>query len=1003
MMEFNHLDDTRFPNFDTVHPYQFKNEFDYSRWVPGTRIKACNVPWDYAYENVVKFDSDSERDSYFDSIEQNRVEILDVDARVLPENYVKLPIPFDMMAGYNYLVIDIPIATGSEPIDYESGTGFRRWHFFITDMQYLAPNSTQVFVQLDVWTQFINSVDIPYMMLERGHAPVAATNVDDFLADPLANNSYLLAPDVNYGEATITAKAENKTFMSGRKWICLVTVYNDTAMASPDTYFGKRYQSAQFAAGTPYYTDSPERWGYQNTPNDYGFGNGYSYLNCRSNTSLYNETQTLAPNNVQIYAIEAEDCFTRKSEHGNEGFFERVFRDRPTFTNGILAMFMVGESMIDLDGTYFTIDTFRLYRVKQQYVNSMSGIRLDKDDFALPDNIADFAKLYTYPYSSIELSDNDGNKREIRVEDISGDNRLIYMTSLAFPYLNFRTLFSGIGGKHEKSSIVWSSLNGTTLPAMNLWESDWEETSFDFDIPTFALYQTQIDDYMTHNFNRAVNNAIEQYWTAYTTGANEVNNAKENSDDYASFSHINAYLAADYAHAMATNSIDAARANATNTIASQTTQHMNMRQNKQDQLDTKISYDNLMVTNAMNTAVSITSRKNQLATENMNGTFGDNTLLQYGTQAENATAIATTSNTNNANVLTGTVGGAVNGATSTGMAMAMNPNAASGLATAALTMGSAGAVAGSVVPGLGTAAGAVAGVAIGAVLGGLSGALSSNFQASTIADATMSNAIIATNSVQSIADATAIRNSFNLIRTNDANNDVTALNNGKLSYDNNQNHAMQQALLTLENQLDIDNYAAEYNAAVASRDNLYADTATQKGSEVANRDNARALAKAIADNIKSVTNSNAFNTRSVALRNYQLGLLASRDSGIAQMNDAANGKAITLANYSGDSAGIANKSQALTIRIKKQSESALQMAGSMFARYGYMLNQVWNVMESGLNLMRHFTYWKAGDIWLVNSEGGNAVQNETLRSIFRNGVTVWANPDDLGGVSIYDN
>ena len=172
---------------------------------------------------------------------------------------------------------------------------------------------------------------------------------------------------------------------------------------------------------------------------------------------------------------------------------------------------------------------------------------------------------------------------------------------------------------------------------------------------------------------------------------------------------------------------------------------------------------------------------------------------------------------------------------------------------------------------------------------------------------------------------------------------------------------------------------------------------------MANARNAKSLAYALSANVKSVTQSNAANTQYVGINNLQNDLRASKEVGLARMNDAANRQAIGITEYSGDFSSIANKTQALTIRVKKQSESALQMAGAMFARYGYALNQVWNVSESGLNLMRHFTYWKAGDIWLVNSEGGNSLQNESIRNIFRDGVTVWSDPNMIGGVSIYDN
>lgn len=53
--------------------------------------------------------------------------------------------------------------------------------------------------------------------------------------------------------------------------------------------------------------------------------------------------------------------------------------------------------------------------------------------------------------------------------------------------------------------------------------------------------------------------------------------------------------------------------------------------------------------------------------------------------------------------------------------------------------------------------------------------------------------------------------------------------------------------------------------------------------------------------------------------------------------------------------------------------------------------------------MKHFTYWKASDIWVdvrnvASSEIGAAIQR-----VFENGVTVWSNPDEIGKVGIYDN
>ena len=48
-MDFSHLADTKFPNIETASPYALKNTFDYTRWVPDTKIHLVNVLWNNDY------------------------------------------------------------------------------------------------------------------------------------------------------------------------------------------------------------------------------------------------------------------------------------------------------------------------------------------------------------------------------------------------------------------------------------------------------------------------------------------------------------------------------------------------------------------------------------------------------------------------------------------------------------------------------------------------------------------------------------------------------------------------------------------------------------------------------------------------------------------------------------------------------------------------------------------------------------------------------------------
>ena len=75
----------------------------------------------------------------------------------------------------------------------------------------------------------------------------------------------------------------------------------------------------------------------------------------------------------------------------------------------------------------------------------------------------------------------------------------------------------------------------------------------------------------------------------------------------------------------------------------------------------------------------------------------------------------------------------------------------------------------------------------------------------------------------------------------------------------------------------------------------------------------------------------------------------------------------------------------------------------MFLRYGYALNRVWDVSESGLEPMSHFTYWKCADIWINEGVGVNQRAMQDIQRAFLNGVTIWNDPTEVGKVSIYDN
>lgn len=46
--------------------------FSYASWTPNTRFKLCNVTWDMGYRDIVRFESETKQQEYFNSLQAMR-------------------------------------------------------------------------------------------------------------------------------------------------------------------------------------------------------------------------------------------------------------------------------------------------------------------------------------------------------------------------------------------------------------------------------------------------------------------------------------------------------------------------------------------------------------------------------------------------------------------------------------------------------------------------------------------------------------------------------------------------------------------------------------------------------------------------------------------------------------------------------------------------------------------------------------------------------------------
>ena len=466
-MDFPHLKDTQFPLIDNVNVYKYQNNFDYARWNGKVSFKLLNVLWNSNYADVPFFDSNVKRDKWFDE-QEGYVGVLESLFNSTPDNTIRIPIPYNDAYKYNYIVVDLPIQTSEfNPLNYEEESiRVKRWFYFIEDMTQLSPSTTEMIISVDYWTTFIHSVEIPYLMLERGHAPMIRTTVDNYLANPLANNEYLLADDFNYGTDTVIADSVYKPIGNGTKYVLFCAPFEPTDLA----LFGGSAYSGNSTA--PTYSNASTRDGYQLNVNNYEWKYGGMDYSTAGNP-VKNQFQTGILNGCECYAVEGTQA---------KSFFNYLATHCVQMIHDIQAMFILDESLFTHNVSY-SFNGYTIYVVNRKITTE--AINLTKAQFGFDSKYAEITKLYTSPYSSLEITDDEGNIFSAKIENC-GSISMQTEVSTIYPFLNYNVLFTGINGSGS-STYTWKVVQGDSI-TKNIWESDFSKYMMNWSIPTYSIY-----------------------------------------------------------------------------------------------------------------------------------------------------------------------------------------------------------------------------------------------------------------------------------------------------------------------------------------------------------------------------------------------------------------------------------------------------------------------------------------------------------------------------------
>ena len=1083
---FPHMNDTDFPGLPGETAF-LNNDFDYSKYdKTQMRIGICSVPWDVGLihvgnaqigglGNVVYFETPEARDEYLNSIEDKYV--WETEYREYHDDmYIQVPLPYEKAVRYNYIWVEYTRL----PVDYSEG-GKERFFFFIRECSQLASSTCKVKLMRDTWQTFIHDVNISYFMLEQGHAPMTLTSADEYLANPIENNSWLLSEDVNFGDS-YKRKYHSSIVLNGSDmWCVFVTTSN------PLAEFGEAH------------TD------YWDTPNGHSVKDGQP--------------------TYYAFAIDPDDLPT---------FLNNMDSEVPQFAQTVQGVFFIARNLVSADVTFRFASVNCTTLIQRQ--RDIDLAELTKDAFGFGDDYRELAKLYTYPYSFLEIADDSGNVSQIKIEETSGNLSLKVTTSLAYPWIAIDGRLSGVG--EGSAALEFFNIDRHTF---NI-DGDWYDHIYSWNIPTFGItqsaavaadYQTYFDrkqkalelqtalDNTTDNAETELQNSLNSANTNYENALASASTTKTNADAIAAKDKTNSDAVVNKNY---DNAINTATKNKTNSDARENTSYDNSvisanttkanaddsntsrTQNAYDQAETtqqdaydnaNATYDNdmrritaardnslalagatktisdrstnndhgnrsrdiLMQRQNTTSEINFKNRLTYLANQNMQDetdanmvklgwdVYNDNQQIWYRTQYENENAAATTAVNTAGGLVSGGASGAINGALTGG------------------AIGGAG----------GAAIGAIGG-AVAPIVGGVTSGITTVMQLGL--DEALANMSIEHNQnkmihtgdlARSLTDlrkqlnsdtnvehvnlvegvANRVRDTSIIINDNDQTTGLDNATTAKNTSDANTNRVYTAESTNAENTKStaIGIADRDYNTAVGNAERSYnADstnidrthttaidnaTATKNTELAANladfnaasqnaaRDKSVGLANnerdynvSIGNNVREYDTSvaNAERTLETASDNAQLNhdvaienAQRTYDTGIAGIQSTLDQAALEAPRQYGtfaDGETSVTRPQSLFCNIVTQSKDAIEQTGDHWLRFGYRCNRAWKFET--FNLMKHFTYWKAADLWISGNNVPDAYLDE-IRFYLMGGVCVWKNPDDIGRISVYDN
>lgn len=438
----------------------FGQDFNYAVWNPGTEISFHNVPWNNDYRDIVRFGETVTLDEYLTTVQGDVTFAFSSYAKAYEA--VRVGLPFNYCYRFNYLRVHNP----AMPVGYDSSGGDtpRTFYYFIKDIKFLAPETTELVVQLDVWQTFANHVEFGNCYMERGHIGVA--NTQQFQDFGRTNLTVPEGFDVG-NEYFIDRVVEHKLADNGP---------SDPEHLNPpeNSYHVLVWSATSLSFGN---------YGTITAPNlDTATGSGFENL----------------PNGLELL------WFTDIAEYGK---LMRGLKSTPWISQGIVSVMAVPP--FDVDADYYEELTVELGPGRsasfRRLMDSAAAIANQlivmaenwRDDVELGYRYRHLKKFLTFPYMVVELTTYMGTPLVLKPENMpESDLKVLSMAHYALPGPRLAFIPWRYNASPGYADDAWDELS-TDHDHAEFLDMATGITNF----PTFSVVNDQYRNYLASNAN----------------------------------------------------------------------------------------------------------------------------------------------------------------------------------------------------------------------------------------------------------------------------------------------------------------------------------------------------------------------------------------------------------------------------------------------------------------------------------------------------------------------